>query len=214
MNAFEKLSSAADGPDRLAAEYDLFIRALITAPFWTSGAVGDRRVRWTDGRDARKEDRLSFGAPGLYIWGARDRPLYIGITVGRSAPGSFSKRFSRYIWQTRSQCNLAQLYSPQLVSAGLAGFPEEVREWYRKGHGSGTTRLNGAVRFAEEGIDDVWFALLPKSGSGAVGQLEAALIPVAEAWNAANGNPSLVNIQKKTAASRTGRRSKASGSGQ
>jgi hypothetical protein len=55
--------------------------------------------------------------------------------------------------------------------------------------------LRGSVRFAEAGIADVWFALLPHDDRENIHRLEQRLIPIAENWNRRHGLASLLNIE-------------------
>jgi hypothetical protein len=134
-SAFVRLFEASMDPHprRLAAAYDHVLRDLFQNPFWDSGAIDLRRVLWNQGRRARDEDRETFRSPGLYLWGVEERPLCIGITRG-----SFRQRFSRYIWQRQSQCNLAQEFGPTLRLKGIEGFPPEIRDWYAKSYRGST----------------------------------------------------------------------------
>lgn len=190
MQSAERLCEASGNPDRLLEVYDSVLGELFRNPFWESGATTLRRVPWKQGLRARTEDPDVFGSPGLYIWGVERRPLYVGITRRR-----FDKRFARYIWHNRSQCNLAQEFGAKISAAGIDGFPPEIRDWYRRNYGGSTVRLEGAVRFAREGIDKIWFALFPHANLAEVRALEQKLIRVAEEWNESRGLRPLLNIQ-------------------
>ncbi len=201
-SAFGHLYRAVGDSHSLEVAYDKVLRDLFESPLWESGTIELRRVLWSHGWQARTENMTAFGSPGLYLWGIKDRPLYIGITRG-----SFSKRFSRYIWHARSQCNLAHEFEAALVSDDINGFPAEIREWYAQQFGGSKVRLRGAVRFAEEGIADVWFALLPHNDPAEIEELERALVPVAEAWNNRRGVQPLLNVEftrRKTQRNRNG----------
>ncbi|GIA07780.1 hypothetical protein VCSRO83_3680 [Vibrio cholerae] len=56
-------------------------------------------------------------------------------------------------------------------------------------------RLNGAVRFAREGMDNIWFTLLPIDSESDVANIEKKLIRIAEQWNTKNGFSHLLNIE-------------------
>lgn len=174
------------------ALYDAFshyINTLMENDLWKSGSVTNKRVFWEDGKLAREQDKESFNSPGIYIWGGDHSPIYIGKTTT-----SFKKRFGRYIWGSKSQCNLAKKYAPLLLECGLAGFPVEIRDWYRKNHGNSLVRLNGSLRFAQEGIDKIWFALLPVKNIDEIDFLEKQLIKIAQEWNSNNERQALINI--------------------
>lgn len=187
-STFGRLYDAVGDSDSLEAAYDVVLRNLFESPLWESGTVELRRILWSQGRQARSQD--AFGSPGLYLWGIETRPLYIGMTLG-----SFRKRFSRYIWQERSQCNLAEKFEASLVSDDINGYPAEIREWYARQFRGSEVRLRGAVRFAREGIAGVWFALFPHNRPAEIKHLERALVPVAGAWNHRRSLRPLLNVE-------------------
>jgi len=192
QSAFSRLLQAVDNREQLQQEYDSLLSELFQSDFWKTGSVELRRVVWTDAGEARFADSKTFGLPGLYIWGVDTRPLYVGIT--RAA---FKKRFARYIWSDRSQCKLARAYGGALIAAGgIDGFPAEIRDWYKRSFRGSNVRLEGAVRFAQEGIDKIWFTLLPHENDKLeeIRVLERALIPVAEQWNKQHKYSRLLNL--------------------
>jgi hypothetical protein len=189
FNCFEYLLSQSHGRAALAEAYDQVLTRVLAGLPWSAGRIAHRRVLWSDGRVARRTDQVTFSQPGLHIWGVEQRPLYLGKTEA-----SFSSRFKRYIWEKRSQCNLARDFETLLIRNGIAGFPDEIRTWYAKYY-SGSVRLDGAARFAKEGIGKVWFALMPGGAAEQIDSLEKALIPIAREWNLRNGMAPLLNVQ-------------------
>lgn len=187
--AFGRLFCGVATDDALTAAYETVLSALFARPLWESGTVDLQRVPWSQGKRARTEDIAAFKSPGIYIWGVDARPLYIGKTLS-----SFGKRFSRYIWNPRSQCNLACDFEDSLIARGLDGFPQEVHEWYARFSRGSKVRLQGAVRFAEEGIGSVWSALFPHDTPSEISQLEKSLIRVAYRWNMQHGFRRLLNV--------------------
>lgn len=190
QSAFARLLADSDDQFRLLRAYDRLLKKLFANEEWQRGSVLLKRIPWEKAHDLRRQTNGLFDSPGLYIWGVDRRPIYIGITRNR-----FGKRFRRYIWHEWSQCNLAKQYETVLKKQGVNGFPKQIKTWYRKNFGTSTVRLNGAARFAEEGIGDIWFALFPHANVKDIRKLERALIPVAEAWNALHGYRRLLNIQ-------------------
>lgn len=193
-SAFGRLYEALENREKLPQAYDSLLDELFRNDFWKDGPIELHRVIWTCANEARSQDRKTFDSPGLYIWGIDNRPLYIGIT--RTA---FRRRFGRYIWQDRSQCKLAKDYATDLTFQGIDGFPADIRDWYKRSFRGSRVRLEGAVRFAREGIDKIWFSLLPLDQSkGAsleeIRKLERALIPVAEEWNEKHQYCRLLNL--------------------
>ena len=167
--------------------YSLFISSLLDSKFWSKNEPKNPRVPWQFGSIVRGERKDIFSKSGIYLWGAGKVPLYIGKTKD-----SFNKRFSRYIWEEKSQCNLALKYESELKSKGINGFPKEIFEWYKKNH-SGSIRLQGAVAFAKYGLNTVWFALFPSDDPNTIDYLEKKIIPVANDWNINNGLEPLLN---------------------
>lgn len=190
MNKYLSLYDSVGNSASLEASYIEFIQTLIDNDFWNSGSCIGKRVNWKDGESLRTEERLTFSSPGLYIWGYEDRPVYIGITTS-----SFKKRFRRYIWERKSQCKLAEKYCSTIKTKGLDGFPEEIIKWYSKGYGNSRVRLNGSVRFAQEGISKIWFTLLPYSDVNQIKKLEKELIPIAQSYNLKSGFDQLLNVE-------------------
>lgn len=184
MTIINRIHKVIENPKKLEKAYENMLSELFEIPLWQSGSVKHKRILWTQGKNARAEDRAIFASSGLYIWGIGERPLYIGITSN-----SFNKRFSRYIWQKKSQCNLAKEYRDSLVLNGINGLPAEVRAF---GYNA---RFRGAERFANEGIENVWFALFPHDDNVVVAEVERYLIPVADTWNRREGLPPLLNEQ-------------------
>ncbi len=181
---FRQLYRVIGNTDELSVVYRFVLKKFTRQPFWMGGAIGLRRVLWTDGRRARTEDPETFASGGIYLWGVENRPLYIGKTRG-----SFRSRFSRYIWDTESQCNLAREYGDALIVRGMRGFPSKTSE--RRSQ----VRLQGAIRFAEEGVGKVWFGLLPHDNKAEIETLEPSLISVAKAWNHTHGFRPLLNVE-------------------
>lgn len=179
--------------ERIRSSYETVISKLVASEYWKNGAVEDTRVPWFLARQARNDDTKTFSMPGLYLWGVEDRPLYIGITRG-----TFNRRFSRYIWSARSQCNLAKDFESSLKKDGIDGFSPEIHTWYAKSYRGSKVRLRGAARFASEGIDKVWFALFPHTERNEIVRLEKSLVPIAEEWNRRKGFESLLNVEFKS----------------
>jgi hypothetical protein len=192
QSVFSSLHRAmGESDDRLLVAYDKVLRRLFKNPFWDGGSSELRRIPWSEGKRANAEDRNTFESPGLYIWGTKRHPLYIGITRG-----SFRRRFKRYIWESQSQCNLAQKYGASLRSKGIAGFPPEVRNWYAKNYRGSTVRLEGAVQFAKAGIESIWFALIPHASVADIRALERKLIRIGNEWNEFHSPGLLLNKQE------------------
>jgi hypothetical protein len=194
MNDFEDLVDAlmsAGSPDQVGQAYSSLLEELFRLPLWSSENRQGRRIPWREAKNAKKLMREAFDSPGLYIFGVAEIPLYIGCTEQ-----SLWRRLSgRYVNGVRSQCQLAATHAEAIREQGIDGFPEEVREWYRRRFGGSTVRLEGAVAFARHGIDGIWFTLLPVSNEETIRPLEEQLIPIADKWNQEKGHPRLLNVQ-------------------
>ena len=191
MAFFDDLHTASDNPDRLRQRFANLLDHLCNVAIWDGQSSDARRILWSMGKLARKAFPADFSKPGLYLWGIDEHLLYIGITTKQT----LRKRLRRYIGGGRSQCALAQANEAALKTNGFAGFPQSQREWlglnptYR-------SRFRGAVRFAEEGIDRIWFALLPHSSDPShIESLEERLIPVADGLTVDHGFRPLLNVQ-------------------
>lgn len=168
--------------------YSEYITGLLEGDNWESGSTDNAKIPWKSGRKAKTSNPDEFKCSGLYLWGGVTYPVYVGKTGS-----TFNKRFYRYIWGQHSQCDLAEKYESELKNNGIEGFPIEVREWYKKNHPGNTSRLKGAVCFAEEGIDKIWFSLLSHANKDEIDSLEIKLIRIAERWNREHGFRSLLN---------------------
>ena len=175
--------------NNLYDSYSMIIQILLDSKIWSNNEPKNPRVPWQHGRSVRSEHKDLFSKSGIYLWGVENIPLYIGKTKQ-----SFNKRFSRYIWSKKSQCNLALNYENELKNNGINGFPEEIMEWYKQNYG-GSARLQGAVAFAKHGLNSVWFSLFPADDLNTIDYFEEKIIPVANEWNVKNGLRQLLNIQ-------------------
>lgn len=176
-------------PERLARAYTALLDELFRFPLWSPANPTGRRIFWGQAQVARQVLRPLFDAPGLYLFGSEQTPLYLGQTEG-----TLWKRLQqRYLGNEKSQCRLAATYEQALREQGIAGFPQEILTWYGKNF-SGTPRLRGAVVFAQYGIESIWVALFPVPKEHAA-RLEKRLIPIANVWNLEHQLPGLINAQ-------------------
>jgi hypothetical protein len=179
--------------DRLGLEraYAAWAEDLLQTPLWSLQQYG-KRIPWRLAEIARKHPSMqaAFASPGLYLFGsAAGSPLYLGMTTQ-----TLWKRLSgRYLRGERCQCQLAVTYCEELRRDGINGFPESIREWYRRGFKTSTARLEGAAAFAKHGIEGIWVALLPVHKKELVKPLEARLIPIANKWNKTRGYEPHIN---------------------
>jgi hypothetical protein len=163
---------------------------LLTSGFWSTNEPEIPRVKWQDGKIVRSVRRDVFSCSGIYLWGAGKLPRYIG----KAEKQSFSKRFNRYIWGKNSQCNLAKEYGDAIIHNGINGFPDEILEWYKKGFGNSTVRLQGAVDFARHDLNTLWFTLFPMDDVSLIKKFEGMLINAGNEWNLERGLEPLLNI--------------------
>jgi hypothetical protein len=194
--ASSRLVSMFPNKSDAEVEYDKFICGVLDAARWSPTTPKGTRIPWRFAAEARNHPDFneSFASAGLYIFGGgkgRGTPLYLGMT----SKDLWGRLGRRYVRGARSQCQLANDYCNELVEHGIDGFPQDVRSWYRKSHGSNTARLNGAVVFARAGVETIWFTLIPISDASSVRAIEAFLIPIAAAWNRKRNYPPLLNTQ-------------------
>jgi hypothetical protein len=179
----------------LRGAYSDYIRSIQDSPLWSSpSCTSGLRIPWRQAKSAANHPELqnAFRSPGLYLFGDVSRiPMYVGMTKG----SLWSRLRGRYVCGRRYQCQIAVDYGRELITRGMDGFPDDVREWYRKGFGTSTVRLRGSLAFARSGIEGIWFTLLPVADPDSVRNLERALIPVALEWNVSHGYPPLLNVQ-------------------
>jgi hypothetical protein len=189
-----RLLEAVSDLAALEKAYSEFIQAVLDSALWSPEYPNRLRIPWRLAGQASVHPtvRHVFGSPGLYLFGsAGGVPLYLGMT----RRPLWMRLWRRYLHGPRSQCQLAVDYERQLISHGLEGFPNEVREWYRRSFRSSTVRLEGAIAFTRHGIEGIWFAVLPIPDPTAVRSLERRLIPLANAWNRSRRHPQLLNVQ-------------------
>ena len=108
MRVFQLLSDCKH--DDLGVTYSSILDVLLNSIFWSEKQINAPRVHWQKGKNIRNVKKDVFSKAGLYLWGAGNIPRYIGMTNQ-----SFNKRFNRYIWGKKSQCNLAIWNLPQPV---------------------------------------------------------------------------------------------------
>ena len=166
-----------------------FLQLLGDLGEWSHANPKGRQIHWRLAREARDHLPHLFDAPGVYLFGVKHYPIYVGMTKG-----TLWKRLSRrYLIAPYGQLILADTYSAPLVAQGIEGFPPEVRAWYADNFGSSTVRLRHAVEMARLGVASIWIGLLPLSNPEEVKPLEEAIIRAASALNASTGAPRLLN---------------------
>jgi len=178
------------------ANWDAFcdyITTLIQEHFWSPENPERKRIKRIFFKHARESKSFfseEFNKPGCYIFGVHKKILYVGMTTttlwkrlgGRYFKGDDSKQ-TRKILQ---QYELAKKYEQSLIEKGIDGFPPEVIAEYRRQYG-GIVRLKHAVWFAREGIDKVWFHLLPVASVDHISTLEEILKQFCNTWNERHG---------------------------
>ena len=96
-------------PNHLDKAYDLLLEDSFSKDYWKSGDYRTQRIKWEDAYSARKQlDK--FHESGIYIWGYDEVPLYLG----KAEKLPFSSRFSRYVFSSKSQCKIGEIYSERL----------------------------------------------------------------------------------------------------
>ena len=169
----------------LFKEYNDYLTSSFDKDFWTDGIYTNQRIKWRNAKSAKSLS--SFNSPGIYIWGYDQSPLYIGKAEGQS----LAKRFSRYIWQKKSQLNVAALYTQHLANGGSKKTKHELSSEYD----ISLSRAKGSKHFGEAGADKIWFIHIPLEVS-VIHKLEHDLITIGDKWNLMHDLPELINAIK------------------
>ena len=172
--------------------YSSLLNTLLNSDFWSETRSNAPRVLCKDGKLCRELKRQVFSQVGLYLWGAGSTPLYIGKTED-----CFKNRFNRYIWDKKSQYNLAIKLEYLIKKNNIQNIPEEYLIKIRKILKVSNVRLQGAAVFAKHGINNVWFALFPTDNINEIDELEKILIPIVNNWNIKNNLNTILNIKDK-----------------
>jgi hypothetical protein len=173
-------------PKQLFKIYDLILSDSFSKNFWDSGNYKSQRIRWKDARRAKTEI-AEFDESGIYIWGFEETPLY----VGKAEKKPFASRFSRYVFQKKSQCNIAEIYTERISNGQEKVFVKELQEEFD----ISKSRALGAKIFGEIGAEKIWFILIPVKKES-VTHIETELIYIAEKWNRTKGYTDLINLER------------------
>jgi hypothetical protein len=125
----ERLLVAESQPQLMVA-YEAFLEELFRLPLWSPIHPEGCRIHWRDAESAHASLRTMFDAPGLYLFGSCETPLYIGKTK----QALWERLRGRYTRGERSQCQLAATYEQTLKEKGITGFPQEIYEEDSKNH--------------------------------------------------------------------------------
>jgi len=178
--------------ENLEQVYSLLLDSLLVSNFWSVNDINAPRVLCKDGRICRENNEDIFLQLGLYLWGAGNIPLYIGKTKD-----CFKNRFNRFIWDEKSQCNLAKELELEMKCNGYNEIPKELLTQYKNKLKVSNIRLQDAAAFAKHGVNNVWFTLFPTENINGIDELEEKLIQTGNIWNIKNGFDQLINIHHK-----------------
>jgi hypothetical protein len=173
-------------PNHLDKGYDLLLEDSFSKGFWKNGEYKAHRIKWKNAVLARKE-LDSFHKSGIYIWGYEQTPLY----VGKAEKKPFSSRFNRYVFSSKSQCKVGEIYSSRLKE----DFSKLSVNDLRKEFGISKSRALGAKIFGELGVNKIWFIIIPVDVKF-ITHLETELIFIAENWNKEKGYRDLINLER------------------
>ena len=173
-------------PRQLFKVYDLILSDSFTKDFWEGGGYKSQRIKWKDARRA-KTDISEFKESGIYIWGFEKTPLY----VGKAEKKPFASRFSRYVFQKKSQCNIAEIYTQRINNGQEKVAIKELQDEFN----ISKSRALGAKTFGEIGVEKIWFMLIPVKKES-VTHIETELIYIAELWNKSKGYRDLINLER------------------
>ena len=177
-------------------EIDKLLIDIFSKPLWDGENDSLQRIYWRD-FEQKAISLPVMESSGIYIWGSSKQKL---IYVGMTAKDSFKKRFSnRYIglssrkteWE--KQCNLSIKIQEDNTSHLE---PKQLCEKYfshRKKPYSLKSRFIGALKFFDEGPENIWFILLPIDDKGLIKKFEEITISVCNDWNLRSHKESLIN---------------------
>jgi len=187
-----ELAHAASLPDNeLNRAYDAYLQLLFGLPLWSPEQLHGMRIPWWALEAARHQFSQELSSPGLYLFGVREEPMYMGQT-GESL---LSRLRGRYTRSRYAQFQIAMAFADVLKTQGYEALPHDVLAWYRRGHRKSRVRLRHAQHYASAGIASVWIALIPCRDKGESKNLESRLISIANAWNRDHSLPDLLNVQ-------------------
>ncbi|GIA07783.1 hypothetical protein VCSRO83_3681 [Vibrio cholerae] len=58
--------------------FSSYMDSLLRNEVWRSGNISNKRIPWSEGLAARKQDIDIFNSFGIYIWGGIQAPIYVG----------------------------------------------------------------------------------------------------------------------------------------
>lgn len=173
-------------PNHLEKAYDSLLEDSFSKDFWEHGEYKTQRIEWKNAVTARNE-LDEFHKSGIYIWGHDKIPLYIG----KAEKKPFSSRFSRYVFSSKSQCKVGEIYTQRLKNASDLLSVTDIREEFD----ISKSRALGAKTFGEIGANKIWFIIIPVDVKF-ITHLETELIYVAENWNREKGYRDLINLER------------------
>jgi len=170
--------------------YDKLLTSSFSKGFWEGDEYENQRIKWTDINKVKTSLKI-LNESGVYIWGHKKEPIYIG----KAEKQSFKKRFNRYIFSKNSQCKIAENYRIELSNGGEILGIEEIIEKYNLNPKNHKSRAIGIKTFGECDSNDIWFILLPYKKDSISG-LEISLIKAGEIWNNKKNLNPLINLDK------------------
>lgn len=173
-------------PNHLDKAYDLLLEDSFSKDFWKKGEYKTQRIKWKEAYSARKE-LDEFHKSGIYIWGYDKTPLY----VGKAEKKPFSSRFNRYVFSSKSQCKVGEIYTHRLKNLSHLLSVTDLREEFD----ISKSRALGAKTFGEIGAYKIWFIIVPIN-INLITKFETELIYIAENWNKSKGYRDLINLER------------------
>lgn len=180
------ISIFENSPKHLDKAYNLLLEDSFSKDFWEKGEYKTQRIKWKEAYAARKQ-LDEFHKSGIYIWGYDKIPLY----VGKAEKKPFSSRFLRYVFSSKSQCKVGEIYTQRLKNVSDLLSVTDLREEFN----ISKARALGAKTFGEIGADKIWFIIIPIN-INLITQFETELIYIAENWNKKKGYRDLINLER------------------
>lgn len=193
--------------NRLKKVYSEWLGKLFESKLWDGNKVlmqKGRKIPWKKAEEAFAFMEDTFNSPGLYIFGIKEKILYLGMTNGKLRKRLRSRYFGAKNKESKnkkySQFQIAADFENDLREKGWEGLSKDYIEWYKKNYNS-TVRLEHAEKLAKCGISGIWFAVLSfkkKKDHVYIGELEKSLIKIANEWNREKSYPELLNAKHKS----------------
>ena len=187
---------------------DFFLMASFSLDMWDDHAYTNHRVFWKDLGRAKRYP--AFNNPGLYIWGCGKEKskryipklIYIGKAKGQSLSSRLQSRYIGTERSTQPQCRIAEQLSEKQVKSPTFEYIIQTffpNRWEKGNYRGLKPRCEAAMKFYKEGVENIWFIIIPIEQQDTIDSLEDCVISVGNEWNLINHSEKLLNRNVDTA---------------